>query len=202
MLLCVGFAVALPGFLTTNNLLNLVRSVSILGILGVAMGLVVIGRGIDLSLVALMAVSVAWTLQLAAGRHAAAAGRGHRPGLQPVDRRDHRLPHRLCRDPGDLRDARHGHADLRLRPLLPLRPRRHLHARRRPPLPVARPGHAVRRSGSDLPLRRRLSRRLSLPSLHEVRTLSARRRRQPRWPRASQAFRRGRSSSCNTCCRR
>ena len=63
LLLCVGFAVALPGFLTTNNLLNLVRSVSILGILGVAMGLVVIGRGIDLSLVALMAISVAWTLQ-------------------------------------------------------------------------------------------------------------------------------------------
>jgi ribose transport system permease protein len=66
VLLCLGFAVALPGFLTTNNLLNLVRSVSILGILGVAMGLVVIGRGIDLSLVALMAISVAWTLQLAA----------------------------------------------------------------------------------------------------------------------------------------
>ena len=65
VLLCVGFAVALPGFLTTNNLLNLVRSVAILGILGVAMGLVVIGRGIDLSLVALMAVSVAWTLNLA-----------------------------------------------------------------------------------------------------------------------------------------
>ncbi len=66
VLLCIGFAVALPGFMTTNNVLNLVRSVSILGILGVAMGLVVIGRGIDLSLVALMAVSVAWTLQLVA----------------------------------------------------------------------------------------------------------------------------------------
>jgi ribose transport system permease protein len=64
LLLCIGFAISLPGFLTTNNLLNLVRSVSILGMLGVAMGLVVIGRGIDLSLVALMAVSVAWTLQL------------------------------------------------------------------------------------------------------------------------------------------
>ncbi|MDP3527364.1 MAG: ABC transporter permease [Hoeflea sp.] len=66
VLLCIGFAVMLPGFLTTSNLLNLVRSVSILGILGVAMGLVVIGRGIDLSLVALMAISVAWTLQLVA----------------------------------------------------------------------------------------------------------------------------------------
>ena len=84
LLLCVGFAVALPGFLTTNNLLNLVRSVSILGILGVAMGLVVIGRGIDLSLVALMAISVAWTLQPDRGRHAVAAGARHRAGLQPL----------------------------------------------------------------------------------------------------------------------
>ena len=64
LLLCIAFSIALPGFLTTSNVLNLVRSVSILGILGVAMGLVVIGRGIDLSLVALMAVSVAWTLNL------------------------------------------------------------------------------------------------------------------------------------------
>ncbi len=64
VLLCTAFALTLPGFLTTSNLLNLVRSVSILGILGVAMGLVVIGRGIDLSLVAVMAISVAWTLQL------------------------------------------------------------------------------------------------------------------------------------------
>jgi ribose transport system permease protein len=62
--LCVAFAILLPGFLTASNILNLVRSVSILGILGVAMALVVIGRGIDLSLVASMAVSVGWTLQL------------------------------------------------------------------------------------------------------------------------------------------
>ncbi|HVY19840.1 MAG TPA: ABC transporter permease [Bauldia sp.] len=65
LLLCLAFAVTLPGFLTPSNLLNLVRSVSILGILGVAMGLVVIGRGIDLSLVAVMATSVAWSLDLA-----------------------------------------------------------------------------------------------------------------------------------------
>ncbi|MEO3388225.1 ABC transporter permease [Mesorhizobium sp. CAU 1741] len=66
VLLCVGFALTLPGFLTTSNVLNLVRSVSILGILGVAMGLVVIGRGIDLSLVATMAISVAWMLNMIA----------------------------------------------------------------------------------------------------------------------------------------
>jgi ribose transport system permease protein len=66
-ILCVAFAITLPGFLAPNNLLNLVRSVSILGILGVAMGLVVIGRGIDLSLVSVMAISVAWGLTLIAG---------------------------------------------------------------------------------------------------------------------------------------
>lgn len=66
VLLCIGFAIALPGFLTASNILNLLRSVAILGILGVAMGLVVIGRGIDLSLVAVMAISVAWSLQLVA----------------------------------------------------------------------------------------------------------------------------------------
>jgi ribose transport system permease protein len=64
LILLVGFALFLPGFLTADNLLSLVRSVSVVGILGVAMALVVIGRGIDLSLVALMAVSLAWTLQL------------------------------------------------------------------------------------------------------------------------------------------
>ncbi|CCV15315.1 exported hypothetical protein [Mesorhizobium sp. STM 4661] len=42
------FAVTLNNFLTAGNLIALVRSVSILGILGLGMGLVVIGRGIDL----------------------------------------------------------------------------------------------------------------------------------------------------------
>src|SRR5262249_5677893 len=67
LILLAGFAVFLPGFSSTSNLLALVRSVSVLGILGVAMALVVIGRGIDLSLVALMAISLAWTLQMVAG---------------------------------------------------------------------------------------------------------------------------------------
>jgi ribose transport system permease protein len=64
LILLVAFALFLPGFLTADNLLSLVRSVSVVGILGVAMALVVIGRGIDLSLVSLMAISLAWTLQL------------------------------------------------------------------------------------------------------------------------------------------
>lgn len=60
----VGFALALPGFGTVANLLTLTRSVAILGILGIAMSVVVIGRGLDLSLVASMAVTSAFTLQL------------------------------------------------------------------------------------------------------------------------------------------
>ena len=60
----VVFAVLLPGFLATDNLLSLVQNVSILGILGIAMGLVVIGRGIDLAMVTTMAMSTAWTIGL------------------------------------------------------------------------------------------------------------------------------------------
>jgi len=53
-LMFCGFSLLLPGFLAVENLLSLVRSVSILGILGLGMALVVIGRGIDLAMVATM----------------------------------------------------------------------------------------------------------------------------------------------------
>lgn len=58
------FAVALPNFLSTSNMLSLLRGVSVLGILGVGMLVVILGRGIDLSMVATMAISVGWALQL------------------------------------------------------------------------------------------------------------------------------------------
>ena len=64
ILLFLGFAIALPNFLAPNNILSLLRSVAVLGMLGLAMLIVVIGRGIDLSLVATMAISVAWSVQL------------------------------------------------------------------------------------------------------------------------------------------
>jgi ribose transport system permease protein len=63
-LMFCGFALVLPGFLAIENLLSLVRSVSILGILGLGMALVVIGRGIDLAMVATMVVAVAWAMAL------------------------------------------------------------------------------------------------------------------------------------------
>ena len=58
------FAFSLPGFFNASNLVLLLQSISVLGILGVGLCVVVIGRGIDLSMVATMALSVAWALQL------------------------------------------------------------------------------------------------------------------------------------------
>lgn len=64
VMMFIAFALFLNGFLGANNLLALLRSVSVLGILGLGMLIVVLGRGIDLSMVANMAISVAWTIQL------------------------------------------------------------------------------------------------------------------------------------------
>lgn len=63
-ILFVVFSVTLDGFIQTGNLLSLVQNVSILGILGVGMAIAIIGRGIDLSIVATMALSVAWMLSM------------------------------------------------------------------------------------------------------------------------------------------
>lgn len=64
VLLFAGFSVSLPGFLTSQNIVNLLRSVSVLGILGLGMAIVVIGRGIDLAMVAMLAVPSALVLQM------------------------------------------------------------------------------------------------------------------------------------------
>src|SRR5215471_13386445 len=55
IVLVIVFGLTLSGFATLTNLLNLLRSISILGILGLGMGLIVISRGIDLSELAIMA---------------------------------------------------------------------------------------------------------------------------------------------------
>ncbi len=65
ILIFVGFSLFLPGFFVIDNILNMLRSVSVLGILGLGMAVVVIGRGIDLSMVALLAVPTALTMTLA-----------------------------------------------------------------------------------------------------------------------------------------
>jgi ribose transport system permease protein len=63
--LFIGFALFLDNFLTVGNVLALVQNVSILGILSLGMALVVIGRGIDLAMIATMVVAVAWAMVLA-----------------------------------------------------------------------------------------------------------------------------------------
>lgn len=60
-ILFLGFSTALPGFFSLDNALSLLQSVSVLGVLAIGMGIVVIGRGIDLSIVAVMVVSVGWS---------------------------------------------------------------------------------------------------------------------------------------------
>jgi ribose transport system permease protein len=65
VLLFAIFSLTLHGFLETDNLLSMLQNVSILGILGFGMAFAVIGRGIDLSIVTTMVMSVAWMLTLA-----------------------------------------------------------------------------------------------------------------------------------------
>lgn len=62
----VVYSLLLPGFMTVGNLLTLMRTVAVLGILGLGMAIVVIGRGIDLSMIASLAVPSALALMLAA----------------------------------------------------------------------------------------------------------------------------------------
>src|SRR6202046_2830254 len=58
------FAVTLHGFATPENMLTLLQNVAVLGILGLAMAIVVIGRGIDISLIAALAVPPGLVLQM------------------------------------------------------------------------------------------------------------------------------------------
>ncbi|MFK5980689.1 MAG: ABC transporter permease [Rhizobiaceae bacterium] len=67
LLLFVIFSFTLSGFLTFGNLFSLLQGVTILGILGIGMAIVVISRGIDLSMVAIMVFSVGWTFSLVDG---------------------------------------------------------------------------------------------------------------------------------------
>ncbi|XAT60650.1 ABC transporter permease [Rhodobacteraceae bacterium Araon29] len=59
------FSLFLNGFLSIDNLLSLLRSVSVLGILGIGMALVVISRGVDLSMVAIMVIGTAISVVIA-----------------------------------------------------------------------------------------------------------------------------------------
>src|ERR1700751_813617 len=64
-----AFAIFLPGFATTQNIFTLLQNVAVLGILGLGMALVVIGRGIDISLIATLAVPPGLVLQMVQDGH-------------------------------------------------------------------------------------------------------------------------------------
>src|SRR5580704_6905947 len=68
--LFVAFSVFLPGFLSADNMLTLLQNVAVLGILVLAMAVVVLGRGIDISLVATRAVPPGLVLQMVQDGHA------------------------------------------------------------------------------------------------------------------------------------
>ena len=70
--LFVAFSIFLPGFLKTDNMLTLLQNVAVLGILGLAMAIVVLGRGIDISLIAALAVPSGLVLQMVQDGHSLA----------------------------------------------------------------------------------------------------------------------------------
>lgn len=71
--LFVGFAVLLPGFFSYDNMIALLQNVAVLGILSVGMAIVIIGRGIDLSMVATLAVPPGLVLQMVQDGHSVPA---------------------------------------------------------------------------------------------------------------------------------
>jgi ribose transport system permease protein len=68
----VMFAIFLPNFLRPLNMVALLQNVAILGILSLGMGIVVIGRGIDLSMVASLVVPPGLLLQMVLNGHSVA----------------------------------------------------------------------------------------------------------------------------------
>src|ERR1700739_601451 len=69
VMLLIGFALFLPGFFSSDNMIALLQNVAVLGILSVGMAIVIIGRGIDLSMVATLAVPPGLVLQMVQDGH-------------------------------------------------------------------------------------------------------------------------------------
>ena len=84
LLMAVSFAIFLPSFLTLLNMVALLQNVAILGILSLGMAVIVIARGIDLSMVALMVVPSGLLLQLVHNGHPLALALAAAVGLALV----------------------------------------------------------------------------------------------------------------------
>jgi len=70
--LFVALSVLLPGFFSADNVWTLLQNVAVLGILGLAMAIVVLGRGIDISLIAALAIPAGVVLQMVQDGHSLA----------------------------------------------------------------------------------------------------------------------------------
>ena len=70
-ILFIIFSFLSRGFLEVGNLITLIRNVSVLGVLALAMSIVVIGRGIDLAMIATMVISSAYFIVLYNSGHSA-----------------------------------------------------------------------------------------------------------------------------------
>src|ERR1700758_3195676 len=69
LVLFLGFSLFLPGFLSSDNMIALLQNVAVLGILSLGMAIVIIGRGIDLSMIATLAVPPGLILQMVQNGH-------------------------------------------------------------------------------------------------------------------------------------
>ena len=73
LVLFLGFSLFLPGFLSSDNMIALLQNVAVLGILSLGMAVVIIGRGIDLSMIATLAVPPGLILQMVQNGHSVSA---------------------------------------------------------------------------------------------------------------------------------
>lgn len=65
VVLCAVFALTLDGFASPSNLVDTIQSIAPLGVLGLGMAIVIIGGGLDLSLIVVSLVATGVTLTLA-----------------------------------------------------------------------------------------------------------------------------------------
>ena len=160
-------------------MLGLLQNVAILGILGLGMAIVVIGRGIDISMVAVLAVPGGPGAADGAGRALAArrvrcrarAGAGVRPRQ--------RLADRLRRGAVALHHARVGPLSRRARPGRAVSPRHRAVEPAARCVRLDRPRHAGRRADAGDHVRRGRAAGELLPAQDPARHLRLRDRRQP-----------------------
>ena len=60
VVLFILFSIFLNGFIDPGNILTLLQGVAVIGVLGLGMAIVIIGRGIDLSMIAVLVMPTAW----------------------------------------------------------------------------------------------------------------------------------------------